>query len=50
MSRTNVYSDGFNLFYGSLKGSQYKWLDLDTLCRQLLPKETIHHQDRRERL
>ena len=28
MSRTNVYIDGFNLFYGALKGSPYKWLDL----------------------
>jgi hypothetical protein len=35
MSRTNVYIDGFNLFYGALKGSRYKWLDLDVLCRHL---------------
>ena len=35
MSRTNVYIDGFNLFYGALKGSGYKWLDLDVLCRHL---------------
>ena len=26
--RTNVYVDGFNLYYGALKGSPYKWLDL----------------------
>lgn len=25
---TNVYIDGFNLYYGALKGSPYKWLDL----------------------
>jgi len=30
-----VYIDGFNLFYGALKGSRYKWLDLDALCRHL---------------
>jgi hypothetical protein len=42
MSRTNVYIDGFNLFYGALKGSRYKWLDLETLCHQLLPKDTVH--------
>ena len=42
MSRTNVYIDGFNLYYGALKGSRYKWLDLEALCRQLLPKDSIH--------
>lgn len=42
MSRTNVYIDGFNLFYGALKGSRYKWLDLDVLCRHLLPKDSVH--------
>lgn len=42
MSRTNVYIDGFNLFYRAVKGSRYKWLDLDALCHQLLPKDTIH--------
>jgi uncharacterized LabA/DUF88 family protein len=42
MSRTNVYIDGFNLFYGALKGSRYKWLNLEALCAQLLPKDTIH--------
>lgn len=42
MDRTNVYVDGFNLFYGALKGSPYKWLDLEALCHHLLPKDTIH--------
>lgn len=41
MSRTNVYVDGFNLYYGSPKGSPYKWLDLEALCRHLLPKDSI---------
>src|SRR5215204_882432 len=40
--RTNVYIDGFNLFYGCLKGSPYKWLDIDALCRRLLPKDQIN--------
>jgi hypothetical protein len=35
--RTNVYVDGFNLYYGSLKGTQYRWLDLEAMCTQLLP-------------
>ncbi|MFC4062654.1 NYN domain-containing protein [Planomonospora corallina] len=39
---TNVYVDGFNLFYGCLKGSPYKWLDLDALSRRLLPGHDIH--------
>jgi hypothetical protein len=25
---TIVYVDGFNLYYGALKGSSLKWLDL----------------------
>jgi NYN domain-containing protein len=39
---TNVYVDGFNLYYGCLKGSPYKWLDLLALCRRLLPHDTIN--------
>ena len=38
---TIVYIDGFNLYYGALKGSPYKWLDLEALCRRLLPKDEI---------
>lgn len=34
--RTNVYVDGFNLYYGALRGRQYKWLDPLTLSRRLL--------------
>lgn len=37
--RTAVYIDGFNLFYGALKGSEYKWLDLRKLCEIVLPKD-----------
>jgi uncharacterized LabA/DUF88 family protein len=40
---TNVYIDGFNLYYGALKSTPYKWLDVATLCHQLLPKDTIQH-------
>jgi len=39
--RTNVYIDGFNLYY-ALKLTCYRWLDLDQLCRLLLPKNTIN--------
>lgn len=34
--RAVVYIDGFNLYYGCLKGSKYKWLDLSALSKQLL--------------
>lgn len=40
--RTNVYIDGFNLYYGCLKGTPYKWLDLEALCAVLLPKNDIN--------
>ena len=37
---THVYIDGFNLYYGALKGTPYKWLDLEALCRKLMPRTT----------
>ena len=39
---TNVYIDGFNLFYGALKGSTYKWLDVKRLAQTLLPEDEIN--------
>lgn len=39
---TNVYVDGFNLFYGALRRSPYRWLDLGALARTLLPRDDIH--------
>ncbi len=41
MAIINVYVDGFNLFYGSLKRTPYKWLDLGALCQVMLPTDTI---------
>lgn len=35
--KTYVYVDGFNLYYGNLKGTPHKWLDLEALFRRLLP-------------
>ena len=40
--KTNVYVDGFNLYYGCLKGTSYRWLDLARLCQVLLPSHEIH--------
>jgi hypothetical protein len=39
--KTNVYVDGFNLYYGAVKGTPYKWLDLHKLCTLLLPRNDI---------
>jgi uncharacterized LabA/DUF88 family protein len=35
--RVIVYVDGFNLYYGCLKRTPHKWLDLGRLCELLLP-------------
>lgn len=40
--RTNVYVDGFNLYYGCLKGTPYRWLDLRALCHGLFPGHQIN--------
>ena len=34
-----VYVDGFNLYYGAVKGTAFKWLDPVHLSRLLLPAE-----------
>lgn len=34
--RTNIYIDGFNLYYGSLKGTPHRWLDLKKLAAGIL--------------
>ena len=40
---TNVYIDGFNLYYRALRQSpQYKWLDLANLSQALLPAHQIN--------
>ena len=42
---TNVYVDGFNLYYGCLRGTPFRWLDIAKLCALILP----HHQINRIR-
>lgn len=39
--RTHVYVDGFNFYYGCVKGSALKWVDLSALCTRLLPPNEI---------
>ena len=35
--QVRVYVDGFNLYYGAVKGTSYKWLNPVELARQLVP-------------
>ena len=39
--KTIVYVDGFNLYYGAVKRTPYKWLNVMALCNFLLPKNQI---------
>ena len=41
MMQTIIYVDGFNLYYGAVKGTPYKWLNILKLCQLLLPKNQI---------
>lgn len=41
MQRANVYIDGFNLYYGCLKATKYRWLDLHKLASKLLTGNQI---------
>lgn len=40
--RLSVYVDGFNFYYGAVKGTANKWCDLSALVRLLLPGNDIH--------
>lgn len=45
--RTTIYVDGFNLYYGCLKNTKYRWLNLEELFRNILQDdhkiEKIHY-------
>lgn len=41
MVKSIVYVDGFNLYYGALKGTKHKWLDIEKLVQFLLPKNQV---------
>jgi 6-hydroxy-3-succinoylpyridine 3-monooxygenase len=45
VARTRVYVDGYNLYYGCLKGSPYKWLDPLRLVEAVL--QTVLVRDER---
>ena len=39
--KTIVYVDGFNLYYGSVKDTPHKWLNIHRMCELLLPNNQI---------
>lgn len=39
--KTYVYVDGFNFYYGAVKNTPYKWVNITHLCQLLLPQNTI---------
>ena len=38
---TNLYIDGFNLYYRALKDTPFRWLDLRKLAENLFPQDNI---------
>jgi hypothetical protein len=40
--KTNIYVDAFNLYYGCLKQTGHRWLDLAALSASLLPQHQIN--------
>ena len=41
--RFNVYVDGFNLYYGALRGQPYRWLNLRRFAERLVrPGDEVH--------
>ena len=39
--RTIFYIDGFNFYYGSVRQTPYKWLNLEELCLKLRPDDDL---------
>jgi uncharacterized LabA/DUF88 family protein len=39
--QTRIYVDGFNLYYGAVKSTPYKWLNVRRMCELLLPGYSI---------
>ncbi len=40
--KANVYIDGFNLYYGCVKNTPYKWLNPQALCQRMFPHYQIN--------
>ena len=39
---TNIYVDGFNLYYGAVKGTHFRWLNIERYFTLLRPHDSIH--------
>jgi uncharacterized LabA/DUF88 family protein len=39
--KISIYIDGFNLYYGCLKNTKHKWLDIYKMCSLLFPEDEI---------
>ncbi len=39
--KTVVYIDGFNFYYGCIKNTAHKWLDIEAFCRAALPNDDV---------
>lgn len=39
--KTHIYIDAFNLYYGCLKNTPYRWLNILSMCQSLLPNDNI---------
>jgi hypothetical protein len=39
--KTHVYVDGFNFYYGAVRGTPHKWLDLDRFFTMMRPSDDI---------
>lgn len=39
--KTIVYVDGFNLYFGAVKNTPYRWLNIAAMCQTLLPDDDI---------
>lgn len=42
--KTSIFIDGYNLYYGRLRGTQYKWLDVVALFSQITQSIEPHSQ------
>jgi len=41
MNKTYVYVDAFNLYYGAVRNTNLKWLNINKMCELLLPLNSI---------
>lgn len=41
MPNAYVYVDGFNFYYGAVKDTPYRWVDIHALCSRMLPNDNV---------